>query len=87
MKDSERINRINDAINKHYKSNNDCYLVSNSVFGDDMIELHKNGINYHINILYLCRFIFEMEKSVKIIHYAAACMIYTRESVQGYFKK
>ena len=46
MKETERIKRINDAINKHYKSN-----------------------------------------SVKIIHFSGACMIYTRESIKGYFKK
>ncbi len=86
MKETERIKRINDAINKHYKSNNDCWWVSNSGISD-MIELHKGGINHHINHIYLCRFIFEREKSVKIIHFSGACMIYTRESIKGYFKK
>lgn len=86
MKETERIKRINESLNKHYKSNNDCWWVSNSNL-KEMIELHKGGINHYINHIYLCKFIFDHEKTVKIIHYAGACQIYTRESIKGYLKK
>jgi hypothetical protein len=32
----------------------------------------------------IAKFILDHEKSVSIVHYAGAAMIYTRESVKGY---
>ena len=86
MKETERIKRINADLNAHYASNKDCWWVSN--FGmREMIELHKGDINNRLKAVQIAKFIFSKEKSVNIIHYGGACMVYTRESVKNYCPK
>ena len=83
MKETERIKRINETLNKHYTSNKDCWWVSNGS-SHEIIELHKGGINNRLKGVQIAKFIFGKEKSVSIIHYGGGCMIYTRESVKNY---
>lgn len=87
MKETERIKRINATLNAHYKSNKSCWWVSNSGYSTEMIELHKGDINNRLKGVQIAKFIFSKEKSVNIIHYGGACMVYTRESVKNYSPK
>jgi hypothetical protein len=84
MKETERIKRINADLNAHYTSNKDCWWVSNSGYSTEMIELHKGDINNRLKGVQIAKFIFSKEKSVNIIHYGGACMVYTRTSVKNY---
>ena len=86
MKDTERVKRINEAIDAHYKSNKGCWWVSNGS-SNEMIELHKGDINNRVKAVQIAIFIFSKEKSVNVVHYAGGCMIYTRASVKGYSKR
>lgn len=87
MKETERIKRINASLNEHYTTNKSCWWVSNSGYSTEMIELHKGDINNRLKGVQIAKFIFSKEKSVNIIHYGGACMVYTRESVKNYSPK
>lgn len=84
MKETDRVIRINDALNKHYKSNKNCWWVSNVCGSPKIIILHKGDINNRLKGAQIAKFIFSKEKSVSIIHYSGACMVYTRETVKNY---
>lgn len=86
MKETDRVIRINNALNKHYKSNKNCWWVSNSNIRE-MIELHKGCIENRLKAVQIAKFIFSKEKSVNIIHYVGGCIIYTRQSVKSYSPK
>jgi hypothetical protein len=86
MKDTERTKRINDSIDSHYKSNKGCWWVSNGGVSN-MITLHKGGINNIINPDYVCKLIFDTEKSVDIIHVVCSCTTHTRESLKSCLNK
>ena len=87
MKETDRVIRINDALNKHYKSNKSCWWVSNVYVNPKIIILHKGDINNRLKAVQIAKFIFSREKSVSIIHYSGGCMVYTRESVKNYSPK
>lgn len=84
MKDTPRTKRINNALNAHYKSNKGCWWVSHSPNFNNIIHLHKGDINNRLTAVQIAKFILDHEKSVSIVHYGGAAMIYTRESVKGY---
>ena len=84
MKETDRIIRINESLNKHYKTNKNCWWVSNICGYPNMLLLHKGNINNRLKGVQIAKFIFSKEKSVSIIHYSGGCMVYTRESVKNY---
>ena len=87
MKETDRIIRINNALNTHYKSNKNCWWVSNVCGNPKIIILHKGDINNRLKGAQIAKFIFSREKSVSIIHYSGGYMVYTRESVKNYSPK
>ena len=85
MKETDRIKRINEAINKHFKSNHDAWWVSNSSYTDNgIIELHHGVGGNRLKSVAVAKFVLSKEKSVRMIHYSGGCILYTRESVKSY---
>lgn len=85
MKETERIKRINEKLNKHFTSNHDAWWVSNGCFKDNgIIELHRGIGGNRIKGVAVAKYIFSIEKSVRIVHYGGGCIMYTRESVKNY---
>lgn len=81
MRETERIKRINNLLDSHFKSNKGCWWVSNN---GNIIELHKGAINNRLKAVQIAKFIFSKEKTARIIHYSGGCILYTRESVKNY---
>lgn len=85
MKETARIKRINETINKHFTSNHDAWWVSNSSYADNgIIELHHGVGGNRIKSVAVAKYILSKEKSVRIVLYRSGCVMYTRESVKGY---
>jgi hypothetical protein len=85
MKETERIKRINEKLNKHFTSNHDAWWVSNGNFSDSgIIELHHGIGGNRIKGVAVAKYILSTEKSVRIVHYGGGCLLYTRESVKNY---
>lgn len=85
MKDTERINRINDDLNKHFKSNHHVWWVSNGFNEPGTIYLNRGIGGDKINPKWIALRILRTEPSVKIIHNACGwdTWIYTRETLRG----
>lgn len=81
MKHTERINRINNALNEHFKTNNDAFWVNNEPYGDSkMITLHRGYGGDRIKQVWVALFILRTEKSVSIV--CAMQCVYTRDTLR-----
>ena len=81
MKHTERIERINANLNKHFKSNNDAYWVNNEPYASPaIITLHRGRGGDRINALWVVLYIFRTEPTVKQVW--TPFWIYTRESLR-----
>ena len=83
MKHTERIERINAGLNRHFKSNRDAWWVNNEgCTRSDIVTLHRGHGGDRIDPRWVALYILRTEPSVKTVHYAMACTIYTRESLR-----
>ena len=81
MERTERINRINDAINAHFKSNHDAWWVNNDNWRDPhSITLHHGIGGDNINPVWVALFIMRTEPSVNFIYTSQSC--YTRSTLR-----
>lgn len=82
MKHTERIKRINNALNEHFKTNNDAYWVNNEPYGyPKEITLHRGYGGDRINPIWVALFILRTEKSVSLIDYPYESTNYTRSKL------
>ena len=83
MKHTERINRINAAINAHFPSNNDAWWVNNEGCSSPaFVTLHRGRGGDKIDPKWVAAFILKTEKSVQYVHYASMCICYTRNTLR-----
>ena len=81
MKHTERINRINDNLNKHFKSNNDAWWVNNDTAANNAVKLHQGRGGDDIQPEQVAMFILKTEKSVDRIDWA--WNVFTRNSLRS----
>lgn len=81
MKPTERINRINANLNKHFKSNNDAWWVSNSLTDKRQVELHRGYGDDKINPKWVAAYILRTEPTIDIVHFVGGCTAYTRTTL------
>ena len=79
MKPTLRIERINANLDKHFKSNNGAWWVSNGIYVPGVIELHRGIGGNRIDPRDVAAFIFRTEPSVTSIH--TSCTLYTRTTL------
>ena len=81
MKETERIKRINEDLNKHFKSNHDAWWVSNSLFVPHLVKLHHGIGGERIDARWIALRILRREPSVSIVE--CGTWIFTRETLRG----
>jgi hypothetical protein len=81
MKPTERINRINESLDQHFKSNKNAWWVSNSIGDKSMILLHRGYGGYRIRPIWVALHILRTEPSVKTVLYEGMCVAYTRTTL------
>ena len=84
MKHTERINRINAGLNKHFKSNHDAWWVNNE-FAENSghITLHRGIGGDRIDPKWVALYIFRTEPSVQFIHNNYGGWVYTRRTLRN----
>lgn len=83
MKHTERINRINDDLNNHFKSNHDAWWVNNDGPCANCITLHHGIGGERINPAWVALRILRREPSVdKIFLNGYITTVYTRETLR-----
>ena len=85
MKHTDRIERINAGLDKHFKRNNGAWWVNNEPYGDARtITLHRGIGGGRINPAWVALYIFRTEISVRRIMNNAGfdTWVYTRETLQ-----
>ena len=83
MKHTERINRINDDLNEHFKSNKDVWWVNNDGPSANCITLHHGIGGERINPVWVALRILRREPSVdKIFLNGYITTVYTRETLR-----
>ena len=81
MKHTERIERINANLDKHFKSNNGAWWVNNEPYcSSKTIALHRGYGGDRINPAWVALYIFRTEPSVGLI--LTSCSGYTRETLR-----
>lgn len=81
MKHTERINRINANLNKHFKSNNGAWWVNNEPYTNPrFISLHRGYGGDKIKPIWVAAYILRTEKSVDYV--MTSCNCYTRETMR-----
>ena len=83
MKHTERINRINADIDKHFKSNNGAWWVNNEFCENPgHIILHQGIGGNKIRPVWVALRILRQEPSVQYVHYSYGGMVYTRSTLR-----
>lgn len=81
MKHTERIERINANLDKHFKSNNGAWWVNNEPYTNPKyITLHRGYGGDRIDPRLVALYILRTEKSVGYVMTSQCC--YTRESLR-----
>ena len=80
MKHTDRINRINADLNKHFPSNHDAFWVNNEGGSHDFITLHHGRGGERINTLWVVIRIFRKEPSVRFV--LTTYNAYSRETLR-----
>lgn len=81
MKHTERIERINANLNKHFKSNNNAWWVNTEPgYSRGTICLHRGYGGDKIMPQWVALYIFRTEPSVRMI--ITSCAGYTRETLR-----
>ena len=82
MRHTERIERINANLNKHFKSNKDGWWVNNEgCTGPQMVCLHHGIGGERLTAPQIAAYILKTEPSVHIVHFAMGCSAYTRTTL------
>lgn len=81
MKPTERINRINENLDKHFKSNKGAWWVSNALTDKGQVELHHGIGGDKINPKWGAAYILRTEPSVNVVHCTGNCTAYTRTTL------
>ena len=85
MKHTERIERINAGLDKHFKSNKGAWWVNNEpYYTPGTITLHRGNGGDKINPAWVALYIFRTEPSVLMIKNNAGwdTWVYTRETLR-----
>jgi len=81
MKETERTKRINEDLDKHFKSNKGAWWVSNSPFAKNIVKLHHGIGGERIDARWVALRILRREPSVTIVE--SMNWIFTRETLRG----
>lgn len=81
MKPTERINRINENLDKHFKSNNGAWWVSDATYHENQVVLYHGKGGERIDPKWVAAYILRTEPSVNIVHWKAGGTAYTRTTL------